>query len=80
MRYLEISLFLAPLVLFAVWRLASPGRGPSPRVIVASAVMVALLLAALLWLHREGSLPSDSAYVPARLEDGRIVPAHGAPR
>jgi hypothetical protein len=80
MRYLEISLFLAPFVLFAAWRLTSPGLGLSPRLVAASAAAVVLLLAALLWFHREGSLPSGSAYVPAKLEDGRIVPAHGAPR
>ena len=49
-----------------------------PRVIAASAALVALLLAALLWFQREGELPPDTAYVPATLQDGRIVPAHGA--
>jgi Family of unknown function (DUF6111) len=81
MRYVEIILFIVPFVVFAAWRMtAAVGGGPSPRVIAASAALVALLFAALLWFHREGALPPDTAYVPATLQDGRIVPAHGAAR
>jgi hypothetical protein len=79
MRFVEITLFLAPFVIFAVWRMTATVGGPtSPRVLAASAALLVLLLGALLWLHREGALPQDTTYVPARLEDGRIVPAHGA--
>ncbi len=79
MRFVEIVLFVAPFVVFAAWRMtATAGGAPSPRVIAASAALLVVLLAALLWFHREGALPPGSSYVPARLEDGRIVPAHGA--
>lgn len=79
MRFVEIVLFVAPFVMFAAWRLTTTTMaGPSPRVVAASAVLLAALIAALLWFHREGSLPPDTAYVPATLQDGRILPAHGA--
>lgn len=80
MRFVELALFLAPFVVFAAWRLATPMGRPSPRFIAASAALVALLLAALLWFHREGALPAGTAYVPSTLQDGRIVPGHGVPR
>jgi Family of unknown function (DUF6111) len=80
MRFVEIALFIAPFVIFAAWRMTTPTAGPSTRVVAASAAVLVVLLAALLWLHREGSLPSGTAYVPATLQDGRIVPAHGVPQ
>ena len=79
MRFVEIALFLAPFVIFAAWRMTATVSGaPSPRVLAASAALLVVLLVALLWLHQEGALPPGTTYVPARLEDGRIVPAHGA--
>jgi hypothetical protein len=78
MRFLEIILFLSPFVVFAAWRMtATVSGGPSPRLIAASAALLVLLLAALLWFHREGALPPGTAYVPATIQDGRIVPGHG---
>jgi len=80
MRFIEIALFLAPFIVFAVWRMTTPLAVPSPRLIAASAVALVLLLASLLWLHQEGAVPPGESYVPATLQDGRVVPAHGAPR
>jgi hypothetical protein len=80
MRYVEIALFLSPFVVFALWRLTTPAAGPSAQVVAASAVLLALLIAALLWFHQQGAVPPGAAYVPATLQDGRIVPAHGAPQ
>ena len=80
MRFVEIALFLAPFVVFAAWRMATPVGRPSPRAVATSAALLALLFAALLWLHQKGAVPPNAAYVPATLQDGRIVPAHGAPR
>jgi len=78
LRFVELALFLSPFVLFAVWRMTATGGGPSPRVLTASAIVLVLLLAALLWFRHAGELPSGSTYVPATLEDGRIIPGHGA--
>jgi hypothetical protein len=80
MRYVEIALFLTPFVIFALWRLTSPAAGPSVQVVAASAALLVMLIAALLWFHQQGAVPSGSAYVPATLQDGRIVPAHGGPQ
>jgi hypothetical protein len=80
MRFVELALFIAPLVVFAVWRMTTPLGAPSPRVVAASAALLALLFAALLWFHGRDALPPGTAYVPATLQDGRVVPAHGAPR
>lgn len=78
MRFVEIALFLAPLVIFAAWRMTNPLGRPSPLLVAASAALVALLCVTLLWLHGQGALPPGTAYVPATLQDGRVVPAHGA--
>jgi Family of unknown function (DUF6111) len=80
MRYIELAFFLTPFAIFAIWRLAAPAAGPSPRVVVASAALLLLLVVALLWLRHEGTLPPGTAYVPPTLQDGRIIPGHGAPR
>jgi hypothetical protein len=80
MRFVELALFLAPFVLFAAWRMTSRVSELSPRMLGVSAAVLVLLLGALLWLHREGALPSGTAYVPSTLEDGRVVPGHGIPR
>ena len=65
MRYVEIILFIVPFVVFAAWRMtATVAGGPSPRVIAASAALVALLFAALLWFHREGALPPRHGLCP----------------
>ena len=79
LRFVELVLFLSPFLLFAVWRATAYAGLPSPRLIAASFALLMLLLAALLWFQREGALPSGSTYVPAHLEDGRVVPGHGAP-
>jgi hypothetical protein len=79
MRFVEIALFLSPFVIFAAWRMTATVSGaPSPRVIAASVALLVLLLAGLLWFRREGALPPAAGYVPATLENGRVVPAHGA--
>ncbi|HTW71541.1 MAG TPA: DUF6111 family protein [Acetobacteraceae bacterium] len=78
-RLIELLLFLAPFILFAAWRVTATAHGPSPRVVAASIVLLGVLVGALLWLQREGALPTGSTYVPAALHDGRIIPGHGAP-
>lgn len=80
LRFVELALFLSPFLLFALWRVTAYAGWPSSRLIAASFAALLVLLAALLWFHQEGTLPSDSAYVPAQLQDGRIIPGHGAPR
>jgi hypothetical protein len=54
--------------------------GPSMRVVAAAACVLALLAGTLVWLSLHQALPPGTAYAPARLDDGRIVAGHGAPR
>ena len=79
LRFIELVLFLSPFLLFALWRATAYAGLPSPRLVAASVALLILLLSALLWFQREGALPPGSAYVPAHLDNGRIVPGHGAP-
>lgn len=74
MRLAEVALFLAPFLLFVLWwRLGARSR------LAASAIVgvVLLILATLTWLALSTGLPRSGGYVPAQLEDGRIVPGHG---
>lgn len=75
---LEIALFLAPFILFAVWRLAAPLLSP---IMVWSAIgAVAILAGTAGWYMRETRHPKGVIYVPPHIEDGRIVPGHAAER
>lgn len=79
LRFVELILFLSPFLLLAAWRITVYAGGPSSHVVTASAILLVLVLSALLWLHQDGALPSGAAYVPATLQNGRIIPGHGAP-
>jgi hypothetical protein len=39
-----------------------------------------VLASALIWLSRENALPPGAGYEPPRLEDGKVVAGHAAPR
>ena len=80
LRLVELALFLSPFVFFAIWRAVGTDGGPSMRLVVAAACVLALLAGTLVWLSLHQALPPGTAYAPARLEDGRIVAGHGAPR
>jgi len=79
LRLLEIALFLVPFATFAAWRLG--GGGPPSATLLGGALTVMLVLAAsLVWFGSYDTLGPGQAYVPARVEDGRIVPGHAAHR
>ena len=80
LRLVELALFLAPFVAFAVWRFMAVEGGPPVSVVVGAACVLALLAGALIWLSQEDALPPGASYEPARLEDGKIVSGHAAPR
>jgi len=80
LRLVEVALFLLPFGFFGLWRLLIPANGPSTRLVVGSAIALAVLAGALLWLRQEDAAPAGAAYVPARLENDRVVPAGEAPR
>jgi hypothetical protein len=72
-RLIEILLFLTPFVGFAVWHLLFPSPRPPLWLVSGLAVFVVLMLASLLWLRHIEATDADRPYVPARMEDGRIV-------
>lgn len=77
MRWAELLLFLAPFALYAAWRLAAARAQPG--IIWGVIVAIAVLAAGTVWLGLSRRLERGETYVPAHLEDGRIVPGHGVP-
>ena len=78
LRALDLGLFLVPTGLFIAWLLL--GRLATRRYVLAAVVAVAALGAFAVIYGEARSIPGGDAYVPARLENGRIVPGHGAPQ
>ncbi|HVZ08567.1 DUF6111 family protein [Rhodopila sp.] len=80
MRLIEIVLFLSPFAAFAALRLLSPSQALPRWAVPALAVSVVAMLGLLLFLRGRDAGDADLAYVPARMDNGRIVPGHAAPR
>jgi peptidoglycan/LPS O-acetylase OafA/YrhL len=78
LRLAEFALLLAPLAAFLAWRLLDATGGPSNRLLVSAAIAVAVIAAVLFFVVGSEGLRRGSAYVPASLQDGRIVPGHAA--
>jgi membrane-associated phospholipid phosphatase len=76
LRLSELALFVSPFLLFGVWRLAAAYGFPSGTAVVLAAGALLVMLGMLMWVGEERALPPGAAYVPARLEHGRIVPGH----
>jgi hypothetical protein len=72
-RLIEILLFLAPFAGFAVWRLMFPSPLPPLWLVASLAAFVAVMLAALLWMWHADAGDAHIRYVPAHVEDGRVV-------
>lgn len=80
MRLLEVGLFLVPFVAFGAWWLLATGRGPSPATVLITALGLLFVAGLLIWFGEHATLGPGQDYVPAHIEDGRIVPGHaGAP-
>jgi Family of unknown function (DUF6111) len=73
-RFAELSLLALPFAVFVAWRLMAPSIGPPRVLVIAVTVAVGAMAVVLLVLRYEEAEPLGSRYVPARLEDGRIVP------
>ncbi len=78
MRLIEIVLFLSPFVAFGLLRLLRPAERVPGWVLGAFAASVAVMLVLLLILRQLDAGDAHESYVPARLEDGRVVPGHAA--
>lgn len=77
---IETALFLVPIAIYAIWRVTAAQGGPSPRALIAGAVAVAILAASLFWFVREERIDPNVAYIPPKLQDGRLIPGHAAPK
>ena len=77
MRWAELGLFVSPFVLYAAWRLAAARAQPALVWGVVGAI--AVLAAGTVWVGLTRRLDRGEAYVPARIEGGRIVSGHGVP-
>lgn len=75
LRFAEIGLFLAPFVLYAAWRVL--GARATGGLIWGGAAVIVLLVASTIWFGLEHSMPAGTRYVPAQMQDGRIVSGHG---
>ncbi|MCB4822173.1 hypothetical protein [Roseicella aerolata] len=72
---IEFFLFLLPFALYALWRRYNPDIEPGPRVMLAAAAGVLLMLVFAIWYGISVSMAPDAIYVPAELgPDGRVVP------
>ncbi len=79
MRLIEIVLFLSPFAAFLLLRLFMPARGLPRWALPLFAAAVAIMLGLLIYLRSFDADDAGRAYVPARMEDGRVVPGHAAP-
>ncbi|MBC7586268.1 MAG: hypothetical protein H7316_21230 [Tardiphaga sp.] len=78
--FTEIGIFLIPFAVYAIFLIASKNgvtlKSSWPIHVVGRLALVALLLVVLslvLLAHYSGA-PPNSTYVPAHLENGRLVP------
>jgi hypothetical protein len=78
MRLAEFALYVAPFLLFAVWRLAAARGIPSSAALALAAGALLVMMGVLVLISRNRALPPGSEYVPAQLQSGRIIPGHGA--
>jgi hypothetical protein len=78
-RAVELSIFLTPVLVYFLWRrFAESGRLAPPRYALI-ALLAALVLAGagLAWTGLKERHAEGSRYVPASMQDGRVVPGHG---
>jgi hypothetical protein len=75
MRWSEVLLLLPPLVL--IWVRLRTGAMPNRRLLFTLLMAMVVLGAALAWFGNQRAV--NAGYVPAALQNGRIVPGHSAP-
>ena len=75
LRFVEVGLFLAPFAVYGLWLFV--GRRFSTRFMLITVIGLAIISVATIFYGLERSLPPQERYVPARMENGRIVQGHG---
>ena len=77
---IEIALFLAPFVLYALFLWATregilhPDQWRPAVLAMLSVIAVVLTAVGFVLIAEYGGAPAGSTYVPAHLEDGKLVP------
>ena len=76
----EIALFLAPFAIYAIYLWATradllhPQSWPLARLMWLTIAALALMFGSFVVLAQWGGEPSHSTYVPAYMENGKLVP------
>ena len=76
----ELALFLTPFAAYAVFLWATrsgvvnTSSWPMPRVLWLSVVALVLVIASFVLLAEFSGAPPGTTYVPAHMENGRLVP------
>ena len=76
----EIALFIAPFAVYAFFLWATragvlhPDAWSVPRLLTLTILALALMFGSFLVLAQFSGEPKNSAYVPAHVEDGTLVP------
>jgi hypothetical protein len=78
-RFAEIALLAMPFVVFVAWRMLAPNAGPPKILVISVSATVVIMAGLLLLLWYQDASPPGTGYVPARIEDGRVVPSHVDP-
>jgi hypothetical protein len=76
MAFLSLLLFVLPTVAYLLWLRRHPGEELPLGAVLPALAAVALGLAGLVWYGLSAGEERGTAYVPARMEDGRIVRGH----
>jgi hypothetical protein len=78
-RFAEIALLALPFVVFVAWRLLATTSGPPRVLVIAVTVTVVAMAGLLVGLWYDEAEPPGTGYLPARLQDGRILRERAVP-
>ena len=78
LRLLELVLFLMPFAAYGVWLWS--GKRHTRELLWGTLGAMLVLLMSAAWLELSQAVPPEMGYVPAQLEDGRVVPGHSVRR
>lgn len=76
----ELVMFLAPFAAYALFLWATragvlhPQSWPMPIVAALSLIAAVLMAGSFVYIAQSTSVPAGSAYAPAHMENGRLVP------
>jgi hypothetical protein len=77
LRFTEIGLFLVPFALYVVWLVL--GTRTPPALVWGALGLILVMAVGTVWFGLANRTDRDEPYVPAHVEDGRIISGHAAP-